>query len=198
LKRRSALRPNSVFLNLPFDPAYEGIFVAYVVGLVTLGLEPRSILEVDEDGEGRMGRLYKLIEECGCSIHDISYRGPEFRYNMPFELGVAYALTRSGPKRKLVVFEAKKRDLLKTLTDLRHFDPKVHGMQGRKALAMIYECFTSPSFEGSEEIGRDIYRRIVGSLPAFRDGRSTVFNRKSFQWLIHVTAKLAAAKRASC
>ena len=197
MKKRSALRPNSVFLNLPFDPEYEAIFVAYVIGLVTLGMEPRCILEVDEDGDGRMGRLYKLMQECGCSIHDISYRGSEFRYNMPFELGIAYALARTGPRRKLVIFEAKKRDLLKTLTDLRGFDPKVHSGQGNQALAIIYECFSSPSFGDSEEIGRDIYRRIVKLLPEFRDGRPTVFNRKSFQWLIHATAKFAAEWRAS-
>ncbi len=196
MKKRSALRPNSVFLNLPFDQQYEAIFVAYVVGLVTLGMEPRCILEVDEDGDGRMGRLYKLIEECGCSIHDISYRGTEFRYNMPFELGIAYALTPKSPQRKLVIFEAKRRDLLKTLTDLRGFDPKVHGMRGKKALAMIYECFSTPSLGNSEEIGRGIYRRITKLLPQFRDGRPSVFNRKSFQWLIHATAKFAKARRA--
>jgi hypothetical protein len=171
--------------------------VAYVVGLVTLGLEPRCILEVDEDGEGRMGRLYRLVEQCGCSIHDISYRGTEFRYNMPFELGIAYALTRQGPRRKLVIFESKKWDLLKTLTDLRGFDPKVHAMKGRKALDLIYECFSSPYLTDSEQIGRDIYRKIVKSLPQFRDGRTSVFNRKSFLWLIHVAAKLAADRRAT-
>jgi len=96
LKKRSVLRTNSVFVNLPFDREYEEIFVGYVVGLITLGLEPRSVIELDETGEGRMGRLFRLMNKCGSSIHDLSYRGGEFRYNMPFELGVAYALSRSG------------------------------------------------------------------------------------------------------
>jgi hypothetical protein len=43
-------RPNgsapSVFINCPFDPSYERLFVALVGSLMALGLAPRSVLEV--------------------------------------------------------------------------------------------------------------------------------------------------------
>jgi hypothetical protein len=196
LKKRSALLTNSVFLNLPFDREYEEIFVGNVVGLITLGLEPRSVIELDETGEGRMERLFRLMGKCGSSIHDLSYRGDEFRYNMPFELGIAFALGRSGGKRRLVVFEAKKRDLLRTLTDLRGFDPKIHSMKGKKALAMIYECFISPTISDPEKMGQEIYDRVILALPGFRCGRPTIFNRRSFQLLIHFTSHRVEALKA--
>jgi hypothetical protein len=186
LSERSASRTNSVFLNLPFDQEYESIFVGFVVGLVSLGLEPRSVLELDEDGDGRISRLFRLLQECGSSVHDISYRGPGLRYNMPFELGLAYALSRLRPSHRLVVFEAEKWDLLKTLSDLRGFDPKIHGMKGEKALAMIYECFSSPTIRDAEPRGKQIYKAIVHDLENFRDGRHTIFNKKSFLYLVYV------------
>lgn len=193
MKKRSTFQPNSVFLNLPFDLEFEPIFVSYVVGLVTLGLMPRCVLELDEDGEGRMARLYRLLKDCGSSIHDLSYRGQEFRYNMPFELGVAYALSRSDnkqSKRRLVIFEAEKRDLLKTLSDLRSFDPKIHEMDGGKALSMIYESFYTPSRPDPEKRGREIYQKIVQSLPEYRGGRTSIFNRKSFLTIVKLVLDL--------
>lgn len=190
MKNSSALRPNAVFLNLPFEKSYEEIFVGYLVGLITMGLEPHCVVELHEDGEGRMARLFKLMSRCGASIHDLSYAGEGKRYNMPFELGIAYALSRLSGKRRLVVVEARKRALLKTLTDLRGFDPKVHQMKGRKAMDLVYEYFISPSIAEAEETGHRIYPQIIENLREFRGGHSTIFNRKSFQYLVWVIASV--------
>jgi hypothetical protein len=190
LKRRSAPDTNAVFLNLPFERNYEPIFVGFVVGLVTLGLVPRSVIELDEDGDGRMGRLFRLMQQCGASIHDLSYRGPEYRYNMPFELGVAYAITRYETGRTLLICEAAKRDLLKTLSDLRGFDPKTHGMDGKKALALIYDNFLSPSLSDPEALGLRIYKDVMANLPKFRKGHKDIFNKRSFLLLIYVVSML--------
>lgn len=185
MKKRSAQRTDSVFLNLPFELDYEPIFVGFIVGLVTVGLVPRSVVELDENGDGRMERLFQLMKECRISIHDLSYRGSEFRYNMPFELGVAYALSKNDPDAVLLVFEAKKRNLLKTLTDLRHFDPKMHHMDGKKALATIYDSFVSPDLPDPEELGLWIYKEIVKNLPMFRKNHATIFNKRSFSLIVH-------------
>jgi hypothetical protein len=164
--------------------------VGYLVGLITMGLEPHCVVELHEDGEGRMARLFKLMALCGASIHDLSYGGEEKRYNMPFELGIAYALSRLSGKRKLVVVEARKRDLLKTLTDLRGFDPKIHQMNGRKAMDLVYEYFISPSIAEAEDTGHRLYPQIIGNLRKFRGGHSTIFNKKSFQYLVYVIASV--------
>jgi hypothetical protein len=188
LKKLSAARVKSVFLNLPFEPAYEEIFVGLIVGLVTVGMVPRSVVELNENGDGRMERLFQLLKQCRCSVHDLSYRGEEFRYNMPFELGIAYALARNDKRAEMIVFEAEKRDLLKTLSDLRGFDPKIHEMNGEKALATIYASFASAELPDPDEVGRGIYKDIMGNLSKFRKGHPTIFNKRSFLLLVH-TAK---------
>jgi hypothetical protein len=108
---------------------------------------------------------------------------------MPFELGIAYALSQSQEKHRLVIFEAEKRDLLKTLSDLRGFDPKLHNKNGEKALTMIYECFISPKLSHAEEIGHSIYDVFVKDLSKFRFGRDSVFNRRSFHSLSTVASE---------
>jgi hypothetical protein len=188
-KKSSAPQPESVFLNLPFDSNFEPIFVAYVVGLVTLGFIPRSVLELDEDGAVRMERLFRLMRQCQGSVHDLSYGGKERRYNMPLELGVAYALTRLSSK-KIYVFEAKKYILKKNLSDLSHFDPKIHGMKGEKALVAIYDCFDSRLLTDPIEIGRPIYKRTIKRLPEIRQGRDTLFNRSSFRRMLYFVSAL--------
>jgi hypothetical protein len=192
LKKSSALSANHVFLNLPFEKSFEPIFAAYIVGLITLGWVPRSVLELDETGEGRMERLFQLLRQCPASVHDLSYLGSERRYNMPFELGVAYALARLEKGRKVFVFEAKKRDLLRTLTDLRHFDPKRHNMSGEKALEAIYDCFFSAQRADAEAVGRQIYRSVMEKmLPTIRGDRPDVFNKRSFLLLSDLVASQA-------
>jgi hypothetical protein len=185
LKKPSDQRTNSVFINLPFEPAYEAVLIGYIVGLVTVGLVPRSVVELNENAMGRMGRLFDLMKNCQHSIHDLSYSGSEFRYNMPFELGIAYALSRKDPDSVLIVFEAKKRDLLRILTDLRGFDPKVHEMDGRNALLAIYSCFAAPELRDPEEIGVLIYDDITKNLPKFRKGHPTIFNKRSFSSIVY-------------
>ncbi len=53
----------SVFLNVPFDKRYEPIFLGLVTGLVSLGLKPRSVIEIPDSGEGRMKRLFVTTQD---------------------------------------------------------------------------------------------------------------------------------------
>jgi len=46
LAKRPAIAPSDVFINVPFDPQHEKLFLALFAGLVGLGLNPRSVLEV--------------------------------------------------------------------------------------------------------------------------------------------------------
>ena len=94
----------AVFLNLPYHPSYERLFVAYITGITALGLAPRTALELT-GGARRLDRIRQLLEECRYSVHDLSYlrldppapRTP--RFNMPFELGVAYGHSRHNESR---------------------------------------------------------------------------------------------------
>jgi hypothetical protein len=69
-----------VFLNVPFDAAYESLFVALVGTLVFLGQKPHCVLEVRESGDGRLARIFALMRVCGTSIHDLSRIGRPVRF----------------------------------------------------------------------------------------------------------------------
>ena len=83
-------RIESVFLNIPYDEAFEKLYLAYIVGLTQLGLRINAALAVPN--QGRLGTIIDLIEQSDFSIHDLSRiessRGVP-RFNMPVELGLA-------------------------------------------------------------------------------------------------------------
>ena len=80
-----------VFLNVPYDEQFADLFVAYVTGLVALGLNPRASLEIP-GGAARLDKISDLIATCSQSVHDLSRveldlnDPPTPRFNMPFEL----------------------------------------------------------------------------------------------------------------
>jgi hypothetical protein len=92
---------DSVFLNIPYDPAFEKLFLAYISGISAFGFTPRATLEIPF-GERRLERILALILQSRYSIHDLSRvqldrnapRTP--RFNMPFELGLTVALERAA------------------------------------------------------------------------------------------------------
>jgi hypothetical protein len=101
MRNQAELRRRSVFLNIPFDTSYEPLFIALISALVAIGRTPRCVLEVPEQGEGRLRRIFDLIRRCHVSVHDLSRVGLPVRFNMPFELGLAFALRRmNGQSRK--------------------------------------------------------------------------------------------------
>ena len=63
-------RIESVFLNVPYDVAFEKLYVAYIVGLTQLGLAIKTALAVPN--QGRLSTIIRLIDESDFSIHDLS------------------------------------------------------------------------------------------------------------------------------
>lgn len=124
---------NAVFINIPYDSRFRSLYLAYIVGLTQLGLEPRATLGIP-GGERRLDRILELIQGCAYSIHDLSRveldraapRVP--RFNMPFEAGLAVTWAKLYPQRHTwFVFETQNRRLLKSLSDLNGTDPNIHG-----------------------------------------------------------------------
>ena len=62
---------NAVFLNIPYDNRFRKLYLAYIVGLTHLGLEPRATLGIP-GGNRRLDRILDLIKSCRYSIHDLS------------------------------------------------------------------------------------------------------------------------------
>lgn len=111
-KPKSSVRFESVFLNFPYDAQFENLFLAYVATVSAFGFVPRAAVEVPFT-RGRLDRITELIAECEYSIHDLSRVQLDRtfpatpRFNMPFELGVAIALTKwERPKHVWVVCES--------------------------------------------------------------------------------------------
>src|SRR3972149_2049315 len=94
-RRRAGPRPrlplNTVFVNVPYDPEYENLFIALIAGLSGFGLIPHATLEIP-GSERRLNRIMGLLRRCRYSFHDLSRveldaTPPETpRFNMPFEI----------------------------------------------------------------------------------------------------------------
>lgn len=122
-----------VFLNIPYDRAFEPLYLAYIAGLSAFRLAPRATLQIP-GGERRLDRILDLIRDCRYSFHDLSRvelnlkRPATPRFNMPFELGLAVAWQRFGGTRHTwCVFESRGWRAGKSLSDLSGTDVYVHG-----------------------------------------------------------------------
>ena len=123
---------NAVFLNIPYDEKFRRLYLAYISGLIHLGLDPHATIEIP-GGRNRLDKIIDLIRSCRYSIHDLSRveldRTPPAtpRFNMPFELGLAVASAHvdSAP-HDWFVFETVHRRASKSLSDLSGTDPNVH------------------------------------------------------------------------
>jgi hypothetical protein len=129
------LAPSDVFINLPFDSHYEPLFLAMTAGLVSLGLNPRSVVQIAGSTD-RLRRLVEIIQECPFSIHDLSrvqrsgkgsFRVP--RFNMPFEMGLAAAvsMTASGTTRQWRVIEAVRHRIGHSCSDVDGYNAEIQG-----------------------------------------------------------------------
>jgi hypothetical protein len=52
-----------VFLNIPYDAKFERLYLAYTVGVIELGLQPRATLAIP-GGPARLDRIVDLIQSC--------------------------------------------------------------------------------------------------------------------------------------
>lgn len=186
----------AVFLNVPFDKGYEPLFIAIIATLVAIGRIPRSVLEIADDGQGRLRRIMKQMEACRVSLHDLSRVGNPARFNMPFELGIAYALRvyRSGPKRYLfVLLESEPYRLSRTLSDLAGHDPVIHNGKPMGVISAILDNL------GSRRAGpspSDVYLLWKRLMKVSRDlkaehHRETIFSRSLFNLLVASATELA-------
>src|SRR2546422_5167170 len=112
MRSRRETGRRSVFLNVPFDEDYEPLFVALISTLVALGRIPRCVLELPETGQGRLTRILQLLRSCRVSIHDLSRVGLPVRFNMPFELGIAVAISRLSGQHQFIMLEARHHRLV--------------------------------------------------------------------------------------
>ena len=147
-----SLAPSDVFINVPFDSRYEPLFLALIAGLVSLGLNPRSVIQIGGSTD-RLRRLLGIIQECPFSIHDLSrvqasgqgsFRVP--RFNMPFELGLAAAvsMTAAGTVQQWRVIEAVRHRVGHSCSDVDGYTAEIHGGTVRGMCEALANIFPDP------------------------------------------------------
>jgi hypothetical protein len=190
-----------VFLNLPYDKKSEKLFLAYVCGVLALGMKPRVTLEIP-GGTRRLDRIFQLMQSCRFSIHDLSRveldrRRPSTpRFNMPFELGLAVAWERMRKaKHGWFVMESMNYRLTKSLSDLNGTDAHIHGGTIRGVFRELGNAFVRRGKRTSVQQMWRIYREIRGQIPAIlrQRGAASVFQAGMFRD-ISVAAGTAAAR----
>lgn len=184
MPRRSGFRVDetSVFLNVPFDPGYERLFVTLVAGLVGLGRKPRCVLELPDGGQGRLTRLLDMIRACRVSVHDLSRVGLPVRFNMPFELGLACAVAQLHGRHDFMLFERRPFRIDRTLSDLKGRDPQIHGGTVDGMLSCLLDAFGrdtgNPDIAHLRTVARGTWRFAVEAKR--RHHAASVFNRTLF------------------
>jgi|SRR5689334_2705189 hypothetical protein len=163
---RHRVKSDACFLNIPYDERFEKLYLAYVVGLTAHGLVPTATLGVPRDAR-RLERIFKLIQECRYSVHDISRiqvdpgppRAP--RFNTPFELGLAVAWARLNPQRHAWVgcdedahnWNRRDKDLIAYVVQKERDGYRIK----LPALGEIVELYT-------RDIARNCFDKVVGEV----------------------------------
>jgi hypothetical protein len=124
----------NVFINCPFDSAYQCLIRPLLFTIVYCGLKPRIASERADSGEVRVSKIIELLRESKYSVHDLSRMDPTAdtlpRLNMPFELGLDIGMRIAGKGRlsqkKILIIEREKYRYQAALSDLSGNDIRSH------------------------------------------------------------------------
>lgn len=183
----------SVFLNVPYDSAYEKQFLALIASTIALGRTPRCVLEVAEGGLGRLSRLVNIIAQCEVSVHDLSRVGLPARFNMPFELGLACAIAEVQPPHVFVLLEKVPYRIQRTLSDVNGRDPYIHGGTIRGTIRCILDALRTARRGPSVQDVFSLYRNlaVVSTAVKRSSGTKTLFTRSNFLDVVEAGVELA-------
>jgi hypothetical protein len=181
----------SVFLNVPYDSAFEKLYLAYIAGLSAFGLIPRATLEIPTS-QRRLERIQKLIRQCAYSIHDLSRvqldaRAPRVpRFNMPFELGLAVAQNAGNKRETWYICETVPHRINKSLSDLNGTDVRIHGGTVRGVFGALCDIFVRKTRQPSVQEMYRIYLALRRNLPRImrQAGARDTYGARVFRDLI--------------
>jgi hypothetical protein len=196
-QNRRNIENQGVFINIPYEKSYERIFVATVASLISIGKTPRCTLEIPETGEGRLKRILDLIKSCYASIHELSRVGQPVRFNMPFELGLACAISRSGEgTHTFILFEKKPYRLDKTLSDIKGYDPYIHNGNMKGAVYCVLDSLgcqnNTPKPSKVFRFSTDLWQSVIQLKK--ENGMPIIFNRTLFLQLVSIGLELAVTR----
>ena len=142
---------NHILINCPFDDLYENLFDAILFSIYFSGFQPRCALEIDNGAQGRLDKIYSIIETCDLGIHDISRTELNSnglpRFNMPFEFGVFMGAKRFGSKsqktKSCVVFDCDSNRFDEFISDISGQDIKAHNNNPDEVIRKLRNWFNT-------------------------------------------------------
>jgi hypothetical protein len=197
------LKSNDVFLNCPYDKLFRPLYLAYIVGLVDLGLTPVTTLGIPSNAT-RIDRIYDLIRASRYSIHDLSrvqltHTAPRVpRFNMPFELGLSVAWARERPHRHTCfVFESVKRRGHKSLSDMAGTDFNIHSDSSQGVMRELCSAFVRQSQRPTVPNMMRHFTLLNAAIPKLllNNGTNSVFEARTFDDLVLLAKEIGASDR---
>jgi hypothetical protein len=172
---------DSVFVNCPFDDAYQPMLRAIVFTVYRCGFLPQSALGEDNALDNRIDKIIRIIGGCRYGIHDISRTESNAaglpRFNMPFELGLFFGAKRYGntsQKMKVaLIFERTKYLYQQYISDISGVDIKDHGDNVNVAIRKLRDWLKTASkrerIPGAGIINGE-YQAFAANFPAIAAG----------------------------
>ena len=194
--------PNGVFLNIPYDEEFSSLYVADIVGLCQLDLVPHLASEIP-GGERRLDRIFKLIQSCRYSIHDLSRVELSVaptavpRFNMPLELGMTITWQKLYPSRHdWFVWESEPYRIQRSASDLNGTDANIQNGTPEGVLRELSSAFWRDHMPSVPNM-LDDYRFVNHNLDAilYKNGTRNPYERSVFMDLCWISKTLADLAR---
>ena len=159
---------DNVFINCPFDSAYQELFDAMVFAVHDCGFIPRCALEGEDASQVRIDKIYSIIADCRYGIHDISRteldensRLP--RFNMPLELGVFLGAKEFGieeqKEKNCLILDTERYRYQQFISDIAGQDIQAHGDTPETIVKVVRNWLRNASRRETIPGGSIIWRR---------------------------------------
>jgi len=161
---------NSVFINCPYDGAFQSTFDTIVFTVLACGLYPRCAIESRATSVSRMDRIAQALRTSRYSVHDLSRCKGErdtnlARMNMPLELGMALEQNFVA-HHEWTVLAPRKHRYDQFISDLAGFDLPTYDERPESVISPLLAWFGSmPELD----VNPDLHPASVALvLPEFR------------------------------
>ena len=193
--------PYAVFINVPYAWEYEARFLALIASLSLHGVIPTAAV-VAPRGATRLDRIINALCECPVSIHDLSWMelDPHLpatpRFNMPFELGIAAALSKVLD-HQCVVLDTVHYRLDKALSDIKGVDPFIYDGTPLGIFRALANVFFRNDFRPCVSDFTRVLKKLEREAARIRkqDGYTSLYEALPFQKLRLVAADVAGVVR---
>jgi hypothetical protein len=187
-----------VFLNVPFDNNYRKMLHALICSTVCMGFVPGCALRISEMNKARMRKIIEYIEKSSISIHDLSRKSGANkapRFNMPFELGIAYILRAKFKKGEIHVLDSNKNNFAVALSDPRDLEAKGHGNDARKLVGIVVGKILAQSPEAKKVVFPDVaYEVFLEFRKRVKKLSQKYLGEPGFEKLVMLATEIALEK----